>query len=149
MTNGQVWWSGVKSRCPESEWVGVGGTWLQLMCCAVSRHCVPNFGRRGQIGDQIFGDDFIDNTEVRQRWQGERSKSLSKKVLWAGDGPRAYRGSMFSARTRLQLMCCTTRHLLSSNFGRGMDEGSEVRTMSSRDNQCQFQTEEHTEDWNV
>ena len=34
-------------------------------------------------------------------------------MLSAGDGPRAYRGSIFSARTRLQLMCCATRRLLS------------------------------------
>ena len=61
-----------------------------------------------------------------------------------GDGPRAYRGSIFSARTRLQLMCCATRRLLSSNFGRETDEGSEVRMVSSRDNQCRFQTEDHT-----
>ena len=60
-----------------------------------------------------------------------------------GDGPRAYRGSIFSARTRLQLMCCATRRLLSSNFGRETDEGSEVQMVSSRDNQCRFQTEEH------
>ena len=60
------------------------------------------------------------------------------------DGPRAYRGSVFSARTRLQLMCCATRRLLSSNFGRETDKGSEVRMVSSRDNQCRFQTEEHT-----
>ena len=51
--------SGVKSRCPEWGWVRVGGTWLQLMCCAVSHRLVPNFGRWGQIGDQRFGDDFI------------------------------------------------------------------------------------------
>ena len=61
-----------------------------------------------------------------------------------GDGLRAYQGSIFLARTRLQLMCCTTRHLLSLNFRRGTDEGSEVWTVSSRDNQCRFQTEEHT-----
>ena len=58
MTNGQMWWFGVKSRCPESGWVGVRGTWLQLMCCTVLRHHVPNFGRRGQIRDRRFGDDF-------------------------------------------------------------------------------------------
>ena len=29
------------------------------MCCAVSCHCVPNFRRQGQIGDQRFGDDFV------------------------------------------------------------------------------------------
>ena len=34
-----------------------------------------------------------------------------------GDGPRAYRRSIFSARTWLQLVCCATRRLLSSNFG--------------------------------
>ena len=47
MNNGQMWRSGMKSGCLGSEWVGVGGTWLQLMCCAVSHHRVPNFGRRG------------------------------------------------------------------------------------------------------
>ena len=41
-------------------------------------------------------------------------------------------------------MCCATRCLLSSNFGRETDEDLEVRTRSSRDNQCGFQTEEHT-----
>ena len=45
--------------CPELEWVGVGGTWLQLMCCIVSHHCVPNFRRWGRIRDWRFGDDFI------------------------------------------------------------------------------------------
>ena len=34
-------------------------------------------------------------------------------------GPRAYRGAGCSARTWLQLMCCTTRCLLSSNVGCG------------------------------
>ena len=52
--------SRVKSGCLELEWVGVGGTWLQLMCCAISCRCVPNFGRWGQIGDQRFGDDLVD-----------------------------------------------------------------------------------------
>ena len=59
MTNGWVWWSGVKSGCPESEWVRVGGTWLQLMCCAILHRRVPNFGRRGQIGYRRFRDDFV------------------------------------------------------------------------------------------
>ena len=59
MTNGRVWRSGVKSGCLESEWVRVGGTWLQLMCCTVSHHCVPNFGRWGWIGDWRFGGDFV------------------------------------------------------------------------------------------
>ena len=59
MTNEQVWWSGVKSRCPELEWVRVGGTWLQLMCCAILHHHVPNFRWWGQIGDWRFGDDFV------------------------------------------------------------------------------------------
>ena len=34
-------------------------------------------------------------------------------------GPRAYQGAGCSVRTWLQLMCCATRHLLSSNFGNG------------------------------
>ena len=59
MTNGWVWRSRVKSRCLESEWVRVRGTWLQLLCCAVSHRHVPNFGRQGWIGDRRFGDDFV------------------------------------------------------------------------------------------
>ena len=43
----QIRKSGMKSRYPELEWFGVRGTWLQLMCCAASRHCVPNFRRQG------------------------------------------------------------------------------------------------------
>ena len=49
----------MKSGCPELEWVGVGGTWLQLMCCAISRCRVPNFERRGRIGDQRFRGDLV------------------------------------------------------------------------------------------
>ena len=67
MTNERVRQSGVKSGCPESEWVGVGGTWLQLMCCAISHHCVPNFGRRGLIGDQRFGDDLVDKDRSQMK----------------------------------------------------------------------------------
>ena len=53
--------SGMKSGCLELEWVGVGGTWLQLMCCTALHRCVPNFGRQGlgwrlEIG---VGDDFV------------------------------------------------------------------------------------------
>ena len=149
MTNGQVWWSGVKSRCLESEWVGVGGTWLQLMCCAVLHHCVPNFGRQGQIGDQIFGDDFIDKTEVRQRWQGERSKSLSKKVLWAGDGPRAYRGSMFSARTRLQLCAAPSDIYCPRISGEGWTRVRRFRQWVQGTINVDFRLRNIHEDWNV
>ena len=51
------------------EWVGVGGTWLQLMCCAASCRCVPNFGRQGlgwrsEIG---VGDDFAVKDKSRTR----------------------------------------------------------------------------------
>ena len=57
------------SRYPELEWVGVGGTWLQLMCCAVSHRHVSNFGRQGRIGDRRFGDDFIvkDRSQITRR----------------------------------------------------------------------------------
>ena len=51
------------SGCPGSEWIGVGGTWLQLMCCAASRRRVPNFGRQGQGQGSEIGDDFV----VRQK----------------------------------------------------------------------------------
>ena len=57
MTNGRICKSRMKSGCPDIEMVGVGGTWLQLMCCATSCRCVPNFGRQGlgqrsEIGGQ-------------------------------------------------------------------------------------------------
>ena len=29
------------------------------MCCTVLRRRVPNFGRRGRIGDRRFGDDLV------------------------------------------------------------------------------------------
>ena len=32
--------------------VGGRGTWLQLVCCAASRCCVPNFRRQGSLGDR-------------------------------------------------------------------------------------------------
>ena len=48
MTNGSEYVSPVWSleMIGNREGFGVGGTWLQLMCCAVSRRRVPNFGRR-------------------------------------------------------------------------------------------------------
>ena len=55
----------------------------------------------------------------------------SALLLRAGMGPRAYQDSICLVRTQLQLMCCTTRHLLSSNFGQGTGKGSEVQTRSS------------------
>ena len=54
-----MWWSGMKSGCLELEWIGVGGTWLQLMCCALLCCRVPNFRRWGWIGDWRFKDDFV------------------------------------------------------------------------------------------
>ena len=53
----------MKSGCPELEWVGVGGTWLQLMCCAVSHCSVPNFVL--EIGDSEM--TLSSKTVVRQR----------------------------------------------------------------------------------
>ena len=47
-------------------------------------------------------------------------------------GLRAYRGAGCLARTWLQLMCCTTRHLLSSNFRnrfRGLGDEFEGQSM--------------------
>ena len=43
---------------------GVGGTWLQLMCCATSRRRVPNFR------DWRVGVDLVMKTEVGQGQQG-------------------------------------------------------------------------------
>ena len=51
-------------------------------------------------------------------------------------GLRAYRGARCSARTWLQLMCCATRHLMSSIFGNGFggsDDEFEGQSMSISD----------------
>ena len=47
------------------EGFGVGGTWLQLMCCTVSRHRVPNFERQESVRNRRseVGDDFV----IRQK----------------------------------------------------------------------------------
>ena len=47
------------------EGFGVSGTWLQLMCCTVSRRRVPNFERQESVGNwrSEVGDDFV----VRQK----------------------------------------------------------------------------------
>ena len=34
------------SKVQNQKGFGVGGTWLQLMCCAILCHHVPNFGRQ-------------------------------------------------------------------------------------------------------
>ena len=67
-------------------------------------------------------------------------RPIVSKPVRAGDGPRAYRGSIFLARTWLQLMCCATRRLLSSNFGQeterrfgGLDSEFEGQSMSISD----------------
>ena len=65
MTNGSEYVSPVRSP----EMIGnqkgfrVGGTWLQLMCCAVSRRHVLNFERQGLGRRSEVGDDFV----VRQK----------------------------------------------------------------------------------
>ena len=50
-----------KSRCLRSEWIGVGGTWLQLMCCAASRRCVLISEDRNRVGGRRaeIGVDFV------------------------------------------------------------------------------------------
>ena len=77
----------------------------------------------------------------RNRGMGSsEANQIPNAAVRARDGPRAYRGSIFSARTRLQLMCCATRCLLSSNFGReteqrfgGSDSEFEGQSMSISD----------------
>ena len=65
MTNGSEYVSPVRS--PEmirnQKGFGVGGTWLQLMCCAVSRRHVLNFERQGLGRRSEVRDDFV----VRQK----------------------------------------------------------------------------------
>ena len=89
-----------------------------------------------------YDPDFVSNFTLKSCLP--IFEDLYRVCYELGDGPRAYRSSIFSARTRLQLMCCATRRLLSSNFRRETDEGSGVRMVSLSDNQCRFQTEEHT-----
>ena len=106
-----VWnWNG-----SESEGLGFN------LCVALSRIIMSLILEDGvglEIGDSEMTSLF--KTEVDQGWQ-------ERGVLWAGMGLRAYRGSICLARTWLQLMCCATRRLLSSNFGCETDEGLEVR----------------------
>ena len=79
MTNGSEYISPVRS--PEMignrKGFGVGGTWLQLMCCTVSHRCVPNFKRQGSFGDRRseVGDVFV----VRQS-QTRTSRKRSQVV---------------------------------------------------------------------
>ena len=65
MTNGLEYVSPVRSleMIGNRKGFGVGGTWLQLMCCAVSRRRVPNFRRQGFVRRSEVGDDFV----VRQK----------------------------------------------------------------------------------
>ena len=65
MTNGSEYVSPVWSPEMIRNWkgFGVGGTWLQLMCCAVLRRHVPNFESQGFDRRLEIGDDFV----VRQK----------------------------------------------------------------------------------
>ena len=66
MTNGSEYVSPVRSleMIGNREGFGVGGTWLQLMCCAASCRRVPNFERQGSGQILEIGDDFV--IKVRQ-----------------------------------------------------------------------------------
>ena len=78
----------MKSGCPGSEWIGVGGTWLQLMCCAASRHRVPNFGRQGQGRGSEIGDDFV----VRQKSDKDDKGGVPSRGARKGLKDNAQRG---------------------------------------------------------
>ena len=78
----------MKSGYPESEWIGVGGTWLQLMCCAASRRRVLI----SEDGDRVRGQrseirvDFIVKQSrtrmTRKRFQVvEQEEDLKKQCL--------------------------------------------------------------------
>ena len=69
MTNGWVCRSRVKSGCPELEWVGVVGTRLQLMCCAILRHLSLILEDGGQIGDDFVNKDKSQTRMMRKRIQ--------------------------------------------------------------------------------
>ena len=70
---------------------GVGGTWLQLMCCAVSRHRVPNFKRQGSFGDRRseVGDDFVvrqkSNKDVREEIPSHGARRGLKRIMLRED----------------------------------------------------------------
>ena len=65
MTNGSEYVSPVQSleMIGNRKGFGVGGTWLQLVCCTVSRRRVPNFESQGFDRRLEIGDDFV----VRQK----------------------------------------------------------------------------------
>ena len=69
-------WLMVELRDPEwspdvrlSEWVRVGGTWLQLMCCTVSRRRVLNLERQRSDQKSEIGS---------QRWLRRNDKSQTR-----------------------------------------------------------------------
>ena len=67
--------------------------------------------REGEILTQLYSEAKGEDKGLVQKY------FLTTVCVRAGTGLRVYRGSICSARTQLQLMCCTPRHLLSSNFG--------------------------------
>ena len=92
-------WLMVELRSPEwspdvqlSEWVGVGGTWLQLMCCAVSRRRVLNFkrqrsDRRSEIGGRrwLRRNDKSRTRTTRKVFQSRGARRGLKRIMLKED----------------------------------------------------------------
>ena len=82
---GQNCKSRMKSRCLESEWVGVGGTWLQLMYCATLHRRVPDFRRQG-LGRRLeIGDDFVIKGKSRTRTMRRRIQVIEQEEDYVKD----------------------------------------------------------------
>ena len=92
-------WLMVELRSPEwspdvrlSEWVRVGGTWLQLMCCAVSRCRVLNFkrqrlDRRSEIGGRrwLHCNDKSRTRTTRKVFQSRGARRGLKRIMLRED----------------------------------------------------------------
>ena len=106
----------MKSGCPGSEWIGVGGTWLQLMCCAASRRHVPNFGGQGQGRGSEIGDDFVVRQKSDKDDKGRVPSVLEPvKLLVFGmhtQSPKSFYRDVTNKKRNLILCCSTTPEII-------------------------------------
>ena len=90
-----------KSGCPSLEWIGVGGTWLQLMCCAASRRRVLILGDRDGVGGRRseIRDDFV----VRQKLDKDNKEKVPSHRARRGLKETMLRGDYVEDKSRFEL----------------------------------------------
>ena len=90
------------------EGFGVGGTWLQLMCCAASRRHIPNFERQGSGQISEIGDDFV----VRQKSNKDDKEGIPSRGARRGLKRIMLREDYVEDKSRFELRkhtgVCTT-----------------------------------------